>query len=334
MSKRRAKVCVGGKSSSSFEMSNMVYQGTILWNLFFADAEQVFEDSSEDMICYADDLNAWATISNNEDDEIDFAKLQVMQLNLHSWGENNSIAFDASKESKTIVLRFRPAGTSFRILDVLFDPTLIMHECVHETVVSCNWKIRTLLRCRAYYSIPEIINLYKSHVLSFIEYRSPVLIHASNSVLLPLDLVQNRFLSQLGVSVEYAACEFRLLPLRVRRHIACLGVIHRAILRKGPPHFWHWFVLDTAQRLSSSRRHRRCLKEICAATSPDYLKRSLVGMIKIYNMLPEWAISICSVKEFQSALQKLVISQVGRYGWIYLFDPKHSFIDHPLRRIF
>ena len=134
--------------------------------------------------------------------------------------------------------------------------------------------------------------------------------------------------------MEHTACEFRLLPLRIRRHITCLEVIHRAILRKGSPHFWHWLVLNTAQHLSSSRRHRRCLKEICAATSPDYLKRSLVGMIKIYNMLPEWAISICSVKEFQSALQKLVITQVGRYGWIYLFDPKHSFIDHPLRRIF
>ena len=88
MSKRRAKVCVGGKSSRSFEMSNMVYQGTvlgpILWNLFFADAEQVFEDSGEDMICYADDLNTWARISNNEDDEIEFVKLQVMQLNLYS----------------------------------------------------------------------------------------------------------------------------------------------------------------------------------------------------------------------------------------------------------
>ena len=161
-----------------------------------------------------------------------------MQLNLHSWGSSNSIEFGTSKESKTIISRFRPAGNSFRILGIVFDPKLVMHECVHETVVSCNWKIRTLLRCRSYYSISDLINLYKSHVLSFIEYRYPGLTHASNSVLLSLFLVQNRFLFHLHVSFERAACEFRLLPLRIRRHITCLGIFHRATLRKGPPHFW------------------------------------------------------------------------------------------------
>ena len=88
MSERRAKVCVGGKSSRSFQMSNMVYQGTvlgsILWNLFFADGEKIIQDSGGEAICYADDLNAWTTIGKNDEDEAGFAKLEVMQQNLHS----------------------------------------------------------------------------------------------------------------------------------------------------------------------------------------------------------------------------------------------------------
>ena len=64
-------------------MFNMVYQGTvlgpILWNLFFADGEKIVQDSVGESICYTDDLNAWTSIGNNDEDGVEFAKLEVMQ---------------------------------------------------------------------------------------------------------------------------------------------------------------------------------------------------------------------------------------------------------------
>ena len=77
-----------------------------------------------------------------------------------------------------------------------------------------------------------MINLYKVHILSFIEYRTPALFHVSHSVLVLLNMIQNRFLAQLGISVEEAAIHLKLLPLRQKRQIAALGIIQRAVFRK------------------------------------------------------------------------------------------------------
>ena len=54
--------------------------------------------------------------------------------------------------------------------------------------------------------------------------------HASDSVLAPLDAVLNLFLRLLKITELDALVHFKLAPLRPRRHIALLGVIHRAAL--------------------------------------------------------------------------------------------------------
>ena len=76
--------------------------------------------------------------------------------------------------------------------------------------------------------------LYKSHVLSFIEYRTPAVSHASTSALFPVDAVQRRYLQALGVSDVDALLHFYLAPLAVRRNIAILGVLHRAAIGISP----------------------------------------------------------------------------------------------------
>ena len=47
--------------SNEMEMTNMIFQGTvlgpILWNLFFADAQNVVTGINFESIVYADDLN-------------------------------------------------------------------------------------------------------------------------------------------------------------------------------------------------------------------------------------------------------------------------------------
>eukprot|EP00959_Pyramimonas_sp_CCMP1952_P156756 3278279-Pyramimonas_sp.AAC.1 len=73
-----------------------------------------------------------------------------------------------------------------------------------------------LLRSRWYHSVPELMLLFKGHVLFFIEYRAPALAHV-------LDAVQDRFLRAVGISARDACVHFRLAPLATRRDMAMLG---------------------------------------------------------------------------------------------------------------
>ena len=73
------------------------------------------------------------------------------------------------------------------------------------------------------------------------------------------DKLQDSFLQKLGIAPLEALMEFNLAPLATRRDIAMLGLVHRAVLRKGPPQFWEFFTKapDTAKvRIQfSHRRH-------------------------------------------------------------------------------
>ena len=104
------------------------------------------------------------------------------------------------------------------------------------------WNNQTILRCQRFFGTYDLINVYKSQVLSYIEYRTPGIYHACNSHLDRLDATQTRFLKELGVSDTEALMNFGLAPLRLRRDIAMLGIIHRCVLGKGPAHFRTFFV--------------------------------------------------------------------------------------------
>ena len=116
-----------------------------------------------------------------------------------------------------------------------------MADAVAEVVTEAGWKLRTLLRTQRYYTDADLIVLYKSHVLSYLEYRTPAVYHATRSVLDKLDEVQRRFLRNVGVDEETARLEFNLAPLEMRRDIAMLGVIQRAAIKEGPPQLQQLF---------------------------------------------------------------------------------------------
>ena len=77
--------------------------------------------------------------------------------------------------------------------------------------------------------------LYKAHLLSYIEYRTPAIYHALRKELQKVDAIQDRFLREAGVSTVEALMHFNLAPLSMRRDIAMLGMLHRAKLGIGPP---------------------------------------------------------------------------------------------------
>eukprot|EP00969_Alexandrium_andersonii_P151654 6705890-Alexandrium_andersonii.AAC.1 len=66
-----------------------------------------------------------------------------------------------------------------------------MSEAANACAIDCAWKLRTLIRTSRYHTDSELVLLYKSHILSFIESRTAALSHASVSMLSPIDTVQD-----------------------------------------------------------------------------------------------------------------------------------------------
>ena len=206
LAQRTAEVVVGGSRSRKIQMKDMVYQGTVwgppLWNLYFADARIAIYAKGYVEVIFADDLNCFKEFDNEAPNSAIRNEHKYCQRELHSWGEANRVTFDGSKESCHILSRTEPEGEDFRILGIIFDGKLLMHAAVRETVCEASWRVKTLLRTHRYFTKDELVVLFKSHVLSYIEYRSAGITHAASSVLAPLDNVLVKFLEEIGLSSE------------------------------------------------------------------------------------------------------------------------------------
>ena len=127
-----------------------------------------------------------------------------------------------------------PEGDNFKLLVVLFDRRLCMQDAVTELVGACQWESKRILTASRFFSTGALVKLYKAHVLSFIEYKTPGLYHATAGVLEQVDRIQEGFLREMGLSEVDALMQYNLAPLWSRRDMAMLGVIHRAAVGKGP----------------------------------------------------------------------------------------------------
>ena len=130
--------------------------------------------------------------------------------------------FDASKESKHVLATCgRGSGGPFTFLGVSFDEGLTMAGALHSLVHEASWKLASILRTSRYFSTPELIGLYKSKLLSYIEYRTPAIYHACTSHLAPLDQIQRRFLREIGMSEIEALTLFKLAPWKYGEILPC-----------------------------------------------------------------------------------------------------------------
>ena len=70
---------------------------------------------------------------------------------------------------------------------------LTMAAACRELAREARWKVRTLVQTSRFYSASSLVNLYKTHVLSFLESGTPALYHAAKTHLALLDQVQDTF---------------------------------------------------------------------------------------------------------------------------------------------
>ena len=132
--------------------------------------------------------------------------------------------------------------------------------------------------------------------------------------------------------------EYGLAPLRLRRDIAMLGVIQRSVLGKGPTQFAEFFVLiaenHAAQRTRQcTRRHNKQLVDVREGRYLEIVKRSALGLIAVYNLLPQKLVDEDAVCNFQKMLQELAKSQInaGNERSREMFSPRIAIFQHPLR---
>ena len=95
-----------------------------------------------------------------------------------------------------------------------------------------------------------------------------------------------------------------------------------------------FFQRDPNAHLLRSRRHSKHLIDIRNGHCLEPVRRSGIGMVQIYNYLPQSIVDATSVSRFQSALTELVAARArsGQSNWSQTLSPRIPLLSHPLRR--
>ena len=98
-----------------------------------------------------------------------------------------------------------------------------------------------LLRSQRAFSVEDLVIQYKQQVLTFIEYRTGAIYHATKTVLKQLDVLQTRFLREFGISEAAALIDFSLAPFINAERYCFTGTVAPAAIGEGPPQLREFF---------------------------------------------------------------------------------------------
>ena len=118
--------------------------------------------------------------------------------------------------------------------------------------------------------------------------------------------------------------------------MAMLGLIHRTVLGLGPAHFRELFFPAAVQMSRRTRfahrRHDRQLHDPRGPRFSEQLRRSGLGLIMVYNLLPQEVVDATSVQAFQSSCQAMLkdFAVRGVGSWQDLFSPRVPLFSHLL----
>ena len=134
---RKAVVLAQGKPSAEMSINNEVYQGTVLgpplWNVHFADVTVSATRDGFRETKVADDLSCDKEYDKKATDNDIFTDLRRCQANVHQWGVQNRVQFDAKKEEMKILHGQRGCGEPFKFLGPMVDVKLVMDTEVQRS---------------------------------------------------------------------------------------------------------------------------------------------------------------------------------------------------------
>lgn len=130
-----------------------------------------------------------------------------------------------------------------------------MERMASELAAQAHARISMILRRRLFTQKKVLLRFYKSFVMSYLEFATPTLYHATEYALSPLESVQGRMLNELEITEIDAISKYSLAPLRCRRDIVMAGLLHR-INRK-----WASSILGKLDQLAPSYGFPRNLSD-------------------------------------------------------------------------
>jgi len=303
---RRSTVVVAGAQSEQHVLDNSVFQGTRLgpplWNVHFQDVALAVPPEFKETK-FADDLSCSRGYDREISNEAIYNDLKDCQTSVHAWGRRNRVIFEETKEEFVILHGVEGEGEDFRALGTWMDTSLRMETNVRKMLSKARPKVTALLRSRKYYSTIEMLTQYKTHVLCLLEINPGGFYHATDTVVEQFEKVQNHFLREMGVSREEASLDFNLLPLSTRRDIGMLGLIFKSVHGRAHDDLQQLFprkppATHTYGTKLQSHRHSLQLCENRPGTHHALLRRSVFGLIRVWNRLPKAAVSAPSVNSF------------------------------------
>ena len=314
---REAVVVVNGSVSDKVLLQDMVFQGTVLgpylWNVFFRDVSDAVAsvDGLQDTK-FADDLSASKEYPTTTDNVTILNELRQCQSAAHAWGDRNRVAFDPSKEEFCVLDAQLGHGRVFRLLGPMIDNKLRTRACVDKVYKKAKPKVRRLLRARRFFSTGQLVLQFKSHIWGVVESVTSAVYHAAPSVVAKLDRIQESFVEKMSLSERDAFLRFGLHPLKMRRDISMLGMLYKCA--HGIAHADLCDLFPRAPMVSragfptrvSWRLHSMQLLLRHHGVQRAEFHRSLFGLVKIWNVLPNSVVTKPSVSSFQSAVMEIV----------------------------
>ena len=276
---------------------------------------------------FADDLTTFKSFERSTPNEDILLDLALCQSSVHKWGARNRVTFEPTKEEFAVLDPRGGTGGPFRLLGPLIDNQLRMHLAIDKLFRKAKPKARALLRCRRFFSIPEMLCLYKAHVRSQIEWCNSAIFHSARSLLACIDGIQTSFIGHLGLSIRNAFLDFQLAPLELRRDIGMLGALWKIahgtankLLSELFP--MCGFVPNSHNTRRAARRHNLRFVDRCAGDQLEQFSRSLFGLVRVWNDLPVHIVEITSVKVFQSKLTQCArkACEDNAEGWASMYS--------------
>ena len=207
---------VEGNCSDKKVLANSVFQGTVfgpsLWNVFFSDSTSALPSGFTDTT-YADDKNMFKKFPAKTEHQTINDEMENCQSQLHKWGVGNCVKFDPTKENSHIIHRRFPSYSEFKVRGVVFDSQLKMHAAVRTLAVQGGWRLNALLRARRFFLVSQMVTLFKSQILSYLESGIVAFFHAPISTMSPDDRILRRFSCGISITEFDALVHYNLAPL-------------------------------------------------------------------------------------------------------------------------
>ena len=164
--------------------------------------------------------------------------LQKCRENVHKWGKANRVSFDPSKEYLVVLHPSAYHGEAFKLLGCMVDTDLAMDSAIDLLLTKIRPKIRAILRTHGYYSVPELITQFKTHIWGLMEANTGGIFHASSYRFAKIDHTQDRFLRELGLSAEQAFMKFNVCPSEASPQYRYIRSTPQTCPRIMSPKFW------------------------------------------------------------------------------------------------